>query len=140
MNHLIEPETCREGRNILIRSPFRSKYFVTGSIFALGSMAASVYLICRHWKALGVYGSVMLGLCIGLQALYQWLRALRCYWKLRELCSETSHGEVSVESCLVSVLKISELGVYNLMLYSGGLALFALIIIGTLLRYIDGLK
>jgi hypothetical protein len=143
-----EFETFQEGSGLLsesrrsthIRSPFRSEYFVMGSIFTMCSVVMIVYLICIHWRVLGIFGSFALVFFIGALVLYQWWRAFRWYSVIRKCCSEVAKEEVCAEPRLFSALGIAALGISNLMLYAAVLAFVALTVIGALLTHLDGLK
>jgi len=128
------------GGDIRNKSPFRSMYFLVGSVLVLSALATNVYIIFRHWEILGVSGSLFISAFVGIQALNQWRLALRYRSKLRSLCSEEPPSEFVQKPTPILILQIAEQGLYDLMLFSGGMALFALLIIGGLLTHLDGLR
>ena len=121
-----------DGRGLLTRSPFRSGYFVVASLMAVGCLLASAYIICRYWRAMGVYNAFVLGSLISVEQIYQWWRALRYYAKLRELYSG-SDVEMREGSPLGIALRVAAGGIVDLLFYSYGTILFILILIGVLL-------
>jgi hypothetical protein len=128
-----------DGRGLLTRSPFRSGQFIVTSLVALGSILVDGYIIYRHWRTPGVYAALILIVLIGVQLLYQWLRALRYYAKLRDLCSG-SDDEIRACSPLGIALRVAAGGMINLLFFSFGTILLALILIGVLLTRLDGMR
>src|SRR6266849_6453545 len=108
-----------DGRGLLTRSPFRSGYFVVASLMALGGLLANAYMICRYWRAMGVYGAFVLGSLVGVEQIYQWWRALRYYAKLRELYSG-SDIEMREGSPLGIALRVAAGGIVDLLFFSYG--------------------
>lgn len=128
-----------DGRGLLTRSPFRSGLFIVTSSVALGSILVDAYIIYRHWRTAGVYAALILSTLIGLQLIYQWLRALRYYAKLRDLYAG-SDEEIRAGSPLGIALRIAAGGMVNLLFFSFGTILLALILIGVLLTRLDGMR
>lgn len=122
------------------RSPFRSASFLIASIVGLGSVVIDVYLVYRHWYTTPAYVAVILSTPIGAQLIYQWFRVLRDHAKLRELYSKGSTEETKDGSLLDVAARVSARGMIDLLFFSYGIAIFALILIGLLLSRLDGLK
>jgi hypothetical protein len=122
------------------KSPFRSVSFLVVSIIGLGSLVIDVYLVCRHWQTAPAYVAVILSTPIGAQLLYQWFRVLRHRAKLRELYLKGSVEETKDWSLLDVAARISARGMLDLLFFSYGIAIFAMILIGLLLSRLDGLR
>jgi len=71
---------------------------------------------------------------IGIQLIYQWFRALRCRAKIRELYSKGSDAD----SGLNVAVFVAARGMIDILFFSYGIALFALILIGLLLSRLEG--
>jgi hypothetical protein len=106
---------------------------------ALGAILVDAYIIYRHWRTAGVYAALILSTLIGVQLIYQWLRVLRYYAKLRDLYSG-SDEEIRAGSPLGVALRIAAGGMINLLFFSFGTILLALILIGVLLTRLDGMR
>ncbi len=128
------------GRNVPARSPFRSASFLLASIVGLGSVVIDAYLIYRHWHTAPAYVAAILSTPIGAQLVYQWFRVLRDRAKLRELYSKGSVEEAEGGSPLDVAARVAARGMIDLLFFSYGIAIFALILIGALLSRLDGLK
>lgn len=122
------------------KSPFRSVSFLVVSIIGLASLVIDVYLICRHWHTAPAYVAAILSTPIGAQLIYQWLRVLRDRAKLRDLYSKGSVEETKEGSLLDVAARVSARGMIDLLFFSYGTVIFALILIGALLSRLDGLR
>jgi hypothetical protein len=128
-----------DGRGLLTTSPFRSGQFIVTTLVAMGSILVDAYIVYRHWRTAGVYAALILSILIGVQLIYQWLRALRYYAKLRDLYSGPDEG-IRAGSPLGVALRIAAGGMINLLFFSFGTILLALILIGVLLTRLDGMR
>lgn len=128
-----------DGRGLLTKSPFRSGQFIVTSLVALGSILVDAYIVYRHWRSAGVYAALILSALIGVPLIYQWLRALRYYAKLRDLYSR-SDDETRASSPLGMALRVAAGGMINLLFFSFSITLLALILIGVLLTRLDGMR
>jgi hypothetical protein len=122
------------------RSPLRSASFLITSSIGLASVVIDAYLVYRHWYTAPAYVAAILSTPIGAQLIYQWLRVLRDHAKLRELYSKGSVEERKYGSLLDVAARASARGMIDLLFFSYGIAIFALILIGLLLSRLDGLK
>ena len=129
-----------DGRSFAAGSPFRSLSFLVTSIVGLGSVVVDVYLIYRHWHTAPAYVAPILGIPIGIQLIYQWWRVLRYRAKIREIYSKGSDEEVKEGSPLDVAARVSARGMIDLLFFSYGITVFALILIGVLLSRLDGLQ
>jgi len=129
-----------DGRSLPAASPFRSVSFLTASVLGLGSVIIDVYLIYRHWQTAPAYVAPVLGIPIGVQLIYQWWRVLRYRTKIREIYSKGSDGYVKGGSPLDTAAQVGARGMIDLLFFSYGITVVALILIGFLLSRLDGLK
>ena len=121
-------------------SPFRSVSFWFATVVGLGTVVIDIYLVYRHWHTAPAYVAFILSTPIGAQLIYQWSRVLRDCAKLRELRSKSSVEETKDGSLLDVAERVSVRGMIDLLFYSYGIAIFALILIGLLLTRLDGLR
>ena len=128
------------GRNIAAVSPFRSISFIVVSTLGLVAVVIDAYLIYRHWHTAPVYVAPILSLAIGLQLIYQWMRMLRYHAKMRKLYSKGPDEELKVGSTFDVAAQVGAGEVMDLLFYSYGITLAALILIGALLTRLDGLR
>jgi hypothetical protein len=124
-----------EGRGSSAARPFHSFSFVLVSILGLGSVGFDVYLIFRHWRSAPAYVAAILSMPIGIQLIYQWFRVLRYRAKIRELYSKGSDAGSGLNPAVVVAVR----GMIDILFFSYGIALFALILIGLLLSRLEGL-
>jgi hypothetical protein len=121
-------------------SPFRKGTFLFVSAVALGSVVADAYLVYRHMQTTPVYVAVILSTPIGVQLVYQWFRVLLGCAKMQELRAKSSTEEKKDGSLLDAAARMYVRGMIDLLFYSYGIAIFALILIGLLLSRLDGLR
>jgi len=121
-------------------SPFRSVSFLVVSAVGLGSVVIDIYLVYRHWHTAPAYVAVILSTPIGAQLVYQWFRVVRDCAKLQELRSKSSVEGTTDGSLLHVAARVSVGGMMDLLFFSYGIAIFALILIGLLLSRLDGLR
>jgi hypothetical protein len=129
-----------DGRRFLKDSPFRSGYFWVVSAMGLAAILVDAYILYRHWQSLNVFVAILLGVPIGAQLIYQWLRTLRYYSRVRELYLRKSDEEAQDGSPLDSALRIAAGGLTDLLFYCYGMTLVALILVGALLTRLDGVR
>jgi len=123
------------GRCLLTRSPFRSGHFVFVSAMAVASIALVAYILCRYWHELNAFVAIVLAFPIGSQLLYQWLRALRYYSKIRELYSKRPAEDVLKGNSDEEALSIAVGGITDVLFYCYGMILCSLAIIAALLAH-----
>lgn len=128
-----------DGRCFLTRSPFRSGYFVVITAMGVASIALVVYLLCDYWRDLNTFVAIILALPIGSQLLYQWLRALGYYSKIRDLYSKKPTDGV-LEAGSDEALRIAAGGITDVLFYSYGMILCSLATIAALLAHRCWLK
>jgi hypothetical protein len=124
-----------DGRRFSAASPFRSLSFMVASILGLGAVGLDVYLIFRHLHTAPAYVAMILSIPIGVQLIYQWWRALRCCKKVQELRLNASDGRSPVDSAV----QVAVSGMLDVLFFSYGINLSALILIGLLLSSLDHL-
>jgi hypothetical protein len=124
-----------DGRAFLTGSPLRSGYFVVTSAMGAASIALVAYLLFHYWRVLNVYIVITLAVPIGSQLLYQWLRALKYYSKIRELCSKRRTEGVLEEHSDDEALRIAVGGVTDVLFYCYGMILCSLAVIAALLAH-----
>lgn len=129
-----------DGRIFLTGSPFRSVYFVVATVVGLVSAVIDVYLLVRHWQTLNAYIVNALGILIGVQLVYQWVRTLRYYSNIRKLYTVKSEVEAMEGTPLDVALRIATGGLTDMLFYCYGMTLVALITIGVLLTHLDGAR
>lgn len=141
---LVNPMTNFRGliddRRLLTRSPLHSIHFSITTAIGFAAVTVDAYVLHRHWDTVGAGIVIGLGILIGLQIIYQWLRALRYYSKLRELYSMKSAEETRSGSTVDMALRIAAGGLTDILFYCYGMTLLALVIIGVLLTRLDGAK
>ena len=128
------------GRGLLMGSPFRSVNFLIASVVAAGAVVVDVYLLYRHWQTLTAYTVMILSALIGVQLIYQWWRVLRCYGRIQELYSKASDEGVNEGANLDAAVRVATGGMTDVLFFSYGIALSALILVGVLLTRLDGLR
>jgi len=128
-----------DGRGFLMGSPFRSVYFLITSVVGVGCIVVDVYLLYRYRQTLTISAALMLSTLIGLQLIYQWWRVLRYRAKILEAYSKGSEEEVKGGSPLDVALRVAAGGMIDLLFFSYGITLVALILVGFLLSRLDGL-
>ena len=118
-----------DGRRFLAASPFRSLSFVIASIAGLCAVIIDVYLIYRYLNTATVQLALILSISIGVQLIYQWFRVLRYRAKIRDLYTkgsdDGSHLDVAV--------RVAVAGMIDVLFFSYGITIVALILIGFLL-------
>jgi hypothetical protein len=129
-----------DGRKMLIGSPFRSMSFLIDSVLCFSAILAAAYILSRHWHTLNSAMVLVIAVFIGLQLFYQWLRALRYFERLRELylAAESEPGREG--SNLDIALRAAAFGMTDLLFYHFAMVLLCLVLIGSLLFRIDGIK
>jgi len=85
------------------------------------------------------YVAAILSTPIGAQLVYQWWRVLRYRAKVREIYSKSSNEDVKEGSAFDLATRISARGMIDLLFFSYGVTVFALVLIGALLSRLDGL-
>jgi hypothetical protein len=129
-----------DGRIFLTDSPFRSAYFMVATVVGLVSAVIDVYLLFRHWQTLNVYIVLVLGILIGVQLVYQWVRTLRYYYNIRKLYTVKSEVEAKEGTPLDIALRIATGGLTDTLFYCYGMILVEVITIGVLLTRLDGMR
>ena len=125
-------------------SPFRSVSFLAASTLGLVTVVTSVYVTYRHWQSAPAYVAPSLIALIGLQLVYQWWRVLKYRARVRELHLNVQQESVSVSvkerSSIDTVVHFSARGMIDLLFFSNGMTLVALLVIERLLSQLDGLR
>jgi len=129
-----------DGRKFLTGSPFRSGYFITVSLIGLASIGFMVFIIQQHRRVLTTNYVIVLCSMIGGQTIYQWLRSLRYFRRIRELFSqaEISHGGTS--DSIELALRVAAGAIVDILFYTSGMTLFSLFLIMWLLERLEQLK
>ena len=124
-----------DDRCLLTKSPFRSGYFVVVSAMGVASMALVVYLLGHFWQELNFFVAIALSVPIGCQLLYQWLRVLKYYSKIRESYSKRPAVDAIEGNTDDEALRIAAGGITDVLFYSNGMILCSLAIIAALLAH-----
>lgn len=114
--------------------------FLVASCLTLASIALDAYLIYRHWHTAPAYVVPILSIPIGLQLIYQWWRVLRYQAKIQDLYSKGVDIGVPKGSALDFTVRVATRAMIELLFFSNGMILLALILIGGLLTRLDGIK
>jgi len=132
---MIDTDKTIAGRRFSKASPFRPFHFAAAAMLGAAVVVLDIYLICRYFNTAPPYAALILGLPIGIQLIYQWWRALRYRSKLRELYSKDPAQGSSDDA----VIQLAITGIVDMLFYSYGIALFALILVGALLSRLEHL-
>jgi F0F1-type ATP synthase assembly protein I len=118
-----------EGRDETAAFSVRSSSFIAATIAGFVAVLIDGYLIWRYWGKAPNYVALFLGLLIGVQLVYQWLRVVRYCAKIRELDSESLDQGTPRDAAL----KLAVGGMLDVLFFSYGIISVALILIGALL-------
>jgi hypothetical protein len=110
------------------------------SIEALGVVLLNVYLICRYWRVFPSYAVLLLCIPIGIQSIYQWLRALRYYTRVRALYYGRPTEEITPDAHPDVALQTAIGGMTDVLSHSYTMVLLAQVLIWALLARLDGIK
>lgn len=114
-----------DGRRLLTRSPFSSLAFVSMTVMALVTTSLFIFLIERHWRVMpnGTLG-ILIGF-VGIQFIYQWVRGLLYYRKMRKLVRASAEAE--------ETLSVATEGITHALLCYYGSSIILLIVVIRLL-------
>jgi len=129
-----------EGSDLIAGSPFRSVYFLLPTAASIVSLALICYLIYRHRQGLGLDAIVYLGYFVTVPLIWQYWNALRCYSRIRKICSISTSEDIEVRSQLAIALGIAAREITDAMFWSYAMLISALLYISILLTHLDGLK
>ena len=110
------------------------------SIEALGVVLLNAYLIFRYWRAFPSYAVLLLCIPIGMQSIYQWLRALRYYARVRALYHRGAAEEITAGDHQEVALQAAIGGMTDLLSHSYTMVLLAQVLIWALLTHLDGIR
>ena len=113
--------------------PFALGSFIVVAVLGACAVAIDLYLIYRFWNTAPAYLFPILSVSIGLQLIYQWGRLLRYRAKVQDLCSSISVDLAPVES----IVRVASHEMLELLFFSYGTILVALIVIGILLSRME---
>ena len=132
--------TFIDGRRFLTDSPFRSGYFLTASLVGLGAVITAGFVTFRHWQKLNAGAIEIITIVIGLQLIYQWVRILRYYSKIRNLYAMKPEWEAKEGTPVDIALRIATGGLIEILFYCYGMTFVALFLIGAILTHFGRIK
>src|SRR4051794_24830986 len=118
-----------EGRSLPAAWPFGSASVMVVSIIGFAGVMIDVYLVCRYWHTAPAFVVPILAIPIGVQLVYLWWRMLRYRDKIRQLYLKSANDDPS----LSATVRVAAEGIVDVLLYSYGIIIVALILIGFLL-------
>jgi hypothetical protein len=122
-----------EGRRLPAAWPFGLASFAVVSILGLCAIVIDVYLIYRYWQTAPENLILILSVSIGVQLAYQWWRVIRYRTKIRQIYPKDSNSG----SPLDLVVRVAAGGMIDVLFFSYGITIVALILIGFLLSKIS---
>jgi hypothetical protein len=129
-----------DGRDILIRSPFRCYHFLITTVIGLAAVSWDAYLINRYWNILSTGTIVLMSLAVGAQIIYQWWRTLLCYGRLRRYASAIQAELSGADNDFEMATRMAAGGIAEALLFCFFIILMEVIVIGALLAQIENLR
>ncbi len=114
-------------------SPFSSASFLAASVLGLTSIVTAAYLTYRLWDTSQTFAALVFAIPMGLQLVYQWCRVLKCRAKIREIYAKDFSAGIE-GSCVDVAVHVALRGLIDLLFFSYGVTMLALILIEFLLR------
>lgn len=124
-----------DGGLFLAKAPMHSWYFRIASVLGFGCVLADIFLIWRYYSLLPVGVVVILGVFVGVQAAYQWWRALKYYAQIRHFCAQNPRTNIGEQSPRNDALRLAAGGITDILFYGYGMTLVALIVLGLVLAH-----
>lgn len=124
-----------DGGLFLKRAPLHSWFFRIASVLGAGCVLADIFLIWRYYSLLPAGVVVILGVFVGVQAVYQWWRAIKYYAQIRHLCAQNPQADTGEQFPRDDALRLAAGGITDLLFYGYGMTLVTLIMMGLILAH-----
>ena len=126
-----------DGQRFLVQRPFRSGCFVVMSAVAVLCLLIDAVSVFHSTGAPNERLVLFLGIAIGLQVVALWRRAVRYYSHIRQLYA-SRQLDVASNATLDLVIRIAAGGLTDLLFYSFGMLVTALVMVWGLLTHFGG--
>lgn len=122
-----------EARSVLYRSPFHSIHFWLITLMGGAAIALDAGLLIRYSARLSTGYLMLLIFPIGVQIIYIWVGAFRCYSQLRRYCTTVLASRLATDADIEIGLRIAVGGMATSLFMSFFVILMEMVLINSLL-------